>query len=85
MLGKIDSENFRLLPLDRLAIIRDVYLEITRQDWFSRDEKIKQEFATCVIRSYQRGITEPEELLTVCRKTARYQHARPERYQHAPR
>jgi hypothetical protein len=85
MLGKIDSDNFRLLPADCLAIIRGVYVEISRQDWFSRDEKIKQEFATYVIRSYQRGIVEPEELLKVCLETARYRHARPARYQHAPR
>jgi hypothetical protein len=65
-----------LLP-EELAIIERVYNSIAGEAWFTDDEEKRNAFAAFLIKSYHRGLIDPEKLFRFCSSVAKWKFNKP--------
>jgi hypothetical protein len=63
-----DSGVFR--P-EEFELVKQVFDQITSEDWFTHSEKRREQFASLLLDAYQNGLTDPFELKTLSRAAAR--------------
>jgi hypothetical protein len=58
-----------LMP-EEVEVVRHVYTEIASEDWFTRSEERREQFAASVIDLYRSGVHERHSLALQCRSLA---------------
>lgn len=59
-----------ILTPTEFEVVNRVYRQISTQDWFTRSEDKREQFAIYVIDAYRRGMVQPEVLAGHCRQEA---------------
>jgi hypothetical protein len=65
------SYSSGVLLSEELTLLQSIFKEISSQPWFSRAPEDQQAFAAYVIKTYLRGLTEPEKLKDFCTAAAK--------------
>lgn len=60
---------------DEFAVVKQVFDSVASEEWFTHSEKRREQFATYLLCVYQNGLTDPFELKTLGRATARERFA----------
>lgn len=54
-----------------LAMLQDVYKRVLKETWFAHNETTERDFAKAVVRLFQQGMTDEEQLLAAALAIAR--------------
>jgi hypothetical protein len=66
------KEQFRgVFRPEEFEVVKQVFDSVTSEEWFSRSEKRREQFASYLLEAYQNGLTDPFELKTLSRAAAR--------------
>lgn len=60
---------------DEFDVVRQVFVAVTSEVWFTQSERRREQFATYLLDAYQNGLTDPFELRTLSRAAARERFA----------
>jgi hypothetical protein len=66
-----------LLP-EEMSLVSEVFKQIEAEPWFNATDENRQHLAAFIIRTYQRGLAEPEKLRSFCAERARQRFAKPD-------
>lgn len=55
---------------DEFEMVQNVYSDIASQDWFTRSDERREQFAVLVLDLFRQGVIEREALLAQCRSIA---------------
>jgi len=55
---------------EELAMLKGVFDIVTGYEWFCKSTDNRERFAACILRTYQRGLHDPDELRASCISTA---------------
>lgn len=72
---RTDRTSPGVLMPEELRIVERVFKRIVLQSWFTRAPSDQQQFAAYVIRTYFRGLTDPDLLYDFCLAAAMSRHA----------